>query len=132
MEASQVLKSHTVSIGGHFLEYSDVRCVAIIPVPGGRTQTITCEEILNDLYSRRLLRFSSKICPAIAAHDYQMLLEQTAFFNYCRFAIRDGFIEVEALADPATGDPLIWKEMITEVANLADQFELKLAGNDTN
>ena len=132
MEAAHTLKAFTGSIGGHFLEYSDVRCVAIVPVPGGRTQTITCEEVINDLYNRRLLRFSSKVCQADPAHDFQMLLAQTAFFNYCRFTIRDGIIEVEAVADPTAGDPVIWQEMIMEVANLADQFELKLSGKDAN
>ena len=132
MKAADTLKTHTDSIGGHFMAYSDVRCVAIVPVPGGRTQTITCEEVINELYNRKLLRFSSRVSPAENNYDYRMLLEQAAYFNYCRFAIRDGHLEVEALADPTAGDPVIWQEMVTEVANLADQFELKLSGRDAN
>lgn len=132
MKAADTLKTYTDSIGGHFLEYSDVRCVAIVPVPGGRTQTITCEEVVNALYNRTLLRFSSRVCTAESSYDYRMLLEQAAYFNYCRFAIRDGHIEVEALADPSAGDPVIWQEMVAEVANLADQFELKVTGRDVN
>ena len=114
------------------MEYSDTRCIAIVPVPGGRTQTVTCEEFHNHLYNRKLLRFSSKVCQAEPGMDYQMVLEQASFFNYCRFVIRGGTLEVEALADPASGDHQIYTEMVMEVANLADQYELRLSGKDAN
>jgi hypothetical protein len=61
-----------------------------------------------------------------------MLLEQTAFFNYARFVIRENYLQVEAVSgyDNAVEDEI--KEMIQEVANLADQYEMKLTGADVN
>ena len=59
-----------------------------------------------------------------------MLLEQTAFFNYCRFVINQNYLQVEAVAsfDNLTEETI--KEMLQEVANLADQYEMKLTGSD--
>jgi len=132
MEAAETLKAYADSLGGHFMEYSDTRSIAIIPVPGGRTQTVTCEEFHNQLYNRKLLRFCSKVCTVGSGLDFPMILEQASFFNYCRFVIRNGELEVETIADPATGDRTIYREMVMEVANLADQYEMKLSGKDAN
>ena len=62
--------------------------------------------------------------------DYKMLLDQSAFFNYCRFVIRDNYLQVEAVASLTGISEETIKEMVQEVANLADQFEMKLTGAD--
>ena len=59
-----------------------------------------------------------------------MLLEQTAFFNYCRFVVKDNYLQVEAVAPMIGITEETIKEMVQEVANLADQFELRLTGVD--
>jgi hypothetical protein len=58
--------------------------------------------------------------------------EQTAFFNYCRFVINQNYLQVEAVAslDNLTEETI--KEMLQEVANLADQYEMKLTGSDVH
>jgi hypothetical protein len=61
-----------------------------------------------------------------------MLLEQTAFFNYCRFVINQNYLQVEAVASVDTISENTIKEMLQEVANLADQYEMKLTGSDVH
>jgi predicted lactoylglutathione lyase len=59
-----------------------------------------------------------------------MLLEQSAYFNYCRFIISENHLQVEAVtALDAVSESTI-QEMLQEVANLADQYELKLTDTD--
>jgi hypothetical protein len=59
-----------------------------------------------------------------------MLLEQTAFFNYCRVIISDNYLQVEAVTPIDTINENTVTEMLQEVANLADQYELKLTDSD--
>jgi plasmid maintenance system antidote protein VapI len=61
-----------------------------------------------------------------------MLMEQIAFFNYCRFVLRDNYLQVEAVAPLIGVSEETLQEMVQEVANLADQYELKLTGADIN
>jgi hypothetical protein len=58
------------------------------------------------------------------------LLEQSASFDYSKFVLEDNFLKIEAscLVDSATQEQL--KEMIQEVAQLADHYEFKLTGQD--
>jgi hypothetical protein len=59
-----------------------------------------------------------------------MLLEQSAYFNYCRFVIKENYLQVEASTALDSATESVIKEMVQEVANLGDQFELKLTDSD--
>ena len=130
MNLSAFLKTYAEQIGGQFTEYNSSQSIIIVPVSGARFQTIVGTIHKNDLYNRKLIKLLSKICPIKPELDLRMLLEQTAFFNYCRFTISENYLQIEAVTDhdSATEDQL--KEMIQEVANLADQFEMKVTGAD--
>ena len=84
----------------------------------------------SSLYNRKVITFTSKVCPMNNSIDFKMLLEQTAFFNYCRFMISENYLQVEAVSSltGVTEDDI--KEMLQEAANLADQYEMKLTGTD--
>jgi hypothetical protein len=101
-----------------------------MPVSGGRFQTVLGTIKKNELYNRQLISLNSKVCSSSLTIDYKMLLEQTAFFNYCRFVINQNYLQVEAVAslDNLTEETI--KEMLQEVANLGDQYEMKLTGSD--
>jgi hypothetical protein len=79
---------------------------------------------------REQAMFTSKVCDFNSTLDLKILLEQNANFDYSKFILEDGYLKVEAscLADSATEDQV--KEMIQEVAQLADHYELKLTGQD--
>jgi hypothetical protein len=130
MDLTAFLKTYSEQIGGQYTEYNSTQSIIIVPVSGGRFQTIVATTKNNELYNRKLINLLSKICPVKPEVDLRMLLEQTAFFNYCRFTISDNYLQIEAVTtfDNATEDQL--KEMIQEVANLADQFEMKVTGAD--
>lgn len=126
------MRKYADQIGGQYTEYNQSMSIIIVPVSGNRFQTVIGNIRQNDLYNRKLITFTSKVCPFDSNYDLQHLLEQTAYFNYCRFMISEGYLQVEAVSalDGITEEAL--KEMVQEVANLADQYELKLTGADVN
>ena len=132
MELISFMKRYADEIGGQYTEYNAAQSIVIVPLSGSRFQTVIGIVKKNDLYNRKLITLSSKVCPVGPHLDLKMLLEQTAFFNYARFVIRENYLQVEAVSgyDNAVEGEI--KEMIQEVANLADQYEMKLTGADVN
>jgi hypothetical protein len=123
------MRRYSEEIGGEFNEYSPEFIIIIIPVSGGRAQTVVAEVRNNELYNRKLITFTSKVCPAQNDIDYRSLLTQTSFLNYGRFVIAENYLQVQAVAPYDSPEGAI-KEMIQEVANVADQFEMKITGAD--
>jgi hypothetical protein len=124
------MRRYADEIGGQFIEYDPNHAIIIVPVSGGRAQTVLANVVHNELYNRQLICVSSKVCPFRPELDLRMVLTQTAFFNYRRFTIRENFLQVEAVGSFAHLQEDIAKEMIQEVANIADQYEMKLTGAD--
>jgi len=126
------MKRYATEIDGQYTVYNTTASIVIVPLSGSRFQTVIGKIKTNELYNRKLITFSSKVCPVDQHLDFNMLLEQTAYFNYARFVIRENYLQVEAVAglENAVEDEI--KEMLQEVANLADQYELKLTGADVN
>src|SRR5437899_1398081 len=98
MNLSAILKSYADQIGGQYTEYDPSNSIIIVPVAGGRFQTVLGTVKQNELYNRKLITIHSKVCSIKPGMDYQMLMEQVSFFNYCRFIIRDNYLQVEAVA----------------------------------
>ncbi|MBS1506647.1 MAG: helix-turn-helix domain-containing protein [Bacteroidetes bacterium] len=130
MDLSALMKKYAEEIGGQYTEYDHSQSIIIVPVSGGRYQTVLGTITQNDLYNRKLISLNSKVCSIKPDIDYKMLLEQTAYFNYCRFVIKDNYLQIEAVASLIGLSEETIKEMVQEVANLADQFELKITGAD--
>jgi len=130
MDLTAFLKKYADQVSGQYTEYDNHHSIIIVPVSGGRFQTVMGNIKQNDLYNRKLIAFVSKVCMVKPGIDFQLLLEQTAFFNYCRFILAEGYIQIEAVASWDNISEETIKEMIQEVANLADQYEMKLTGAD--
>jgi hypothetical protein len=130
MDLRAFMRRYTDEIGGGYNEYSSEFMIAIIPVSGGRAQTVLAEVRTNELYNRKLITFTSKVCPAQNEIDYRSLLAQTSFLNYSRFVIVENYLQVQAVAPYDSIGEAEVKEMLQEVANVADQFELKITGAD--
>jgi len=130
MDLNNILKKYADQIGGQYIDYDHTNSVIIAPLSGSRFQTIMGVIRHNELYNRKLISLTSKVCVLSPTINFQYLLEQTAFFNYCRFVIREGYLQVEAVCALENLSEDTIKEMIQEVANLADQYELKLTGSD--
>ncbi|MBL7860967.1 MAG: hypothetical protein JNJ65_07365 [Cyclobacteriaceae bacterium] len=130
MDLPAFMRKYADQIEGQYTEYDPSHSVIIVPVSGNRFQTVLGTIKKNDLYNRSLITLSSKVCALKPNMDFKMLLEQAAYFNYCRFVIADSYLMVEAVnaLDGITENTV--KEMLQEVANLADQYELKLTDSD--
>ena len=117
-------------IGGQFTDYDHTKSVIVVPTAGSRYQTVVASTQKSPVSGREQAMFTSKVCDFNSTLDLKILLEQNANFDYSKFILEDGFLKVEAscLADTATEDQV--KEMIQEVAQLADHYELKLTGQD--
>lgn len=130
MDLRAFMRRYADEIGGEYNEYAPEFVIIIVPVSGGRAQTVVGEVRNNELYNRKLITISSKVCPAQIDMDYRSLLSQTSFLNYSRFVIIENYLQVQAVAAfDGIADSTI-KEMVQEVANVADQFELKITGAD--
>jgi hypothetical protein len=130
MDLTAFMKKYADQIGGQYTEYDPSHSIIIIPVSGNRYQTVIGTIRKNELYNRSLITLNSKVCAVKDGIDFKMLLEQSAYFNYCRFIVTENHLQVEAVTalDTITESTVI--EMLQEVANLADQYELKLTDTD--
>ena len=132
MNLQATLQSYSEKTGAQFIRYNDEVAIVIVAVPGGRNQSVIGTITESPLYNRRTIRLTSKVCPIAEHMNLKYLLEQTAHFNYCRFVIREGQLEIEAVAEvEGTSEETIF-EMITEASNLADQYEMHLTKKDQN
>ena len=132
MDLTNFMKRYAEEIRGQYIEYTQTLSVIIIPVAGSRFQTVMGTIKQSNLYNRKVIIFTSKVCPMKNDIDFKMLLEQTAYFNYCRFMIAENYLQVEAVSSLAGVDEGDIKEMLQEVANIADQYEMKLSGTDVH
>jgi len=130
MDLTAFMKKYADQIGGQFTEYDPSHSIIIVPVSGNRFQTVVGTIRKNDLYNRSLITLNSKVCAVKAGIDFKMLLEQSAYFNYCRFIITENHLQIEAVTALDTVTESTIQEMLQEVANLADQYELKLTDTD--
>lgn len=130
MDLTAFMKKYADEIGGQFTEYDPSHSIIIVPVSGNRFQTVVGTIRKNELYNRSLITLNSKVCAVKAGIDFKMLLEQSAYFNYCRFIITENHLQIEAVTALETVSESTIKEMLQEVANLADQYELKLTDTD--
>lgn len=130
MDLSATMKKFAEVTGGQYTQYDQSQSIIIVPVSGERFQTVMGMITENELHKRKQISLNSKITAIRPDIDYKMLLEQTLFFSYSRFSIKENYLQVEAVAplDQVSEETLT--EMIQEVANLADQYELKLTGSD--
>ncbi len=130
MDINSFLKNYADQIGGQYTAYNKDQSIIIVPVSGNRFQTVIGTIKKNDLYNRSIVTLNSKVCDINPNLDYKMLLEQASYFNYCRFIISGNHLQIEAVGAVDTITESDVKEMIQEVANLADQYEMKLTGSD--
>jgi hypothetical protein len=123
------IREYADHIGGQFTDYDQNRSVIIVPLES-RFQTVLATKQKSPVSGKDQAMISSKICEFKSDLDLKNLLEQNGNFDFSRFVLEDGYLKVEAscLASSATEDQV--REMIQEVAQLADHYELKFTGKD--
>lgn len=118
--------------GGQFTDYDHTKSVIVLPLTDGRYQTILAIARTSTTSGKELAVFTSKVCPLDAAVNLRALLEDNLTFDYSKYCIEDGYLKVEASCVVATANDAQVKEMIQEVALIADKMELKFTGLDVH
>jgi hypothetical protein len=132
MNFATVLEKYADQIGGTFTSYDSEKCIIVVPLKDSRYQTVLAATEKSKVSGKQRLYFSSKISELTDKVNLRDLLTQSALFDYSKFILQDGDLKVEAscLADSVTDDEI--RYMVQEVAQLADQYELRLTGQDVN
>jgi len=126
------VQQYAEQIGGQYTDYDHSKSVVVVPITGSRFQTVLAITQTSAVSGRNQALFSSKVCEYTNGLDLKNLLEQNANFDYSKFVLEEGFLKIEAscLENSVSQDQI--KEMIQEVAQLADHYELKLTGKDVH
>lgn len=132
MNVLSFLKQYADQIGGQFTDYDHAKAVVVVPLSDNRFQTVLCITQRSAVSGREQLLFASKICEFYPEIDLKLLLQKHGNFDYSKFVLDEGYLKIEAscLVDTATEE--LMKEMLQEVAQLADHYELKLTGLDVH
>lgn len=130
MDIMQYLQQYAEQIGGQFTDYDTSKAVVVIPINGSRYQTVLAVRQISRVSGRDQATFTSKVCEFKSTLDLKALLEQNADFDYSKFVLEEGYLKVEASCLTSTASEDQVKEMVQEVAKLADQYEMKLTGKD--
>jgi hypothetical protein len=130
MNIMNYVQQYAEQIGGQYTDYDHTKSVVVVPITSSRFQTVLAITQTSAVSGRNQALFTSKVCEYTNGLDLKNLLEQNANFDYSKFVLDEGFLKVEAscLASSVSQEQI--KEMIQEVAQLADHYELKLTGKD--
>jgi hypothetical protein len=126
------IRQYADQIGGQFTDYDHTKAVVVVPLAGGRFQTVLAITQPSQLSGKPLAVFTSKVCEFNDTINTRTLLEETATFDYSKFMVEDGFLKIEASCTAATVTEEQVKEMLQEVASLSDRFEHSLTGQDVH
>lgn len=129
---SNFMEQFAEEIGGQFSEYDKSKSVIIVPLNENRFQAVLGVLKFNEKFNKTGLEFSSKVCPFSDDIDCKQLIIENGKTCYAKFVIVDDFIKVEGSTFLETARIEGLKEIIKEVAQLADEWELKLTGLDVN
>lgn len=119
-------------IGGQFSEYDSSKSVIIVPLQDNRFQAVLGNVKYNEKFNKTGVEFSSKVCKYSEDIDLKEMLVENSKTCYAKFVISEGFLKVEGAAFLENINENGLKEILIEVANKADEWELKLTGLDVN
>ncbi len=132
MKIMNYVQEYAEQIGGQYTDYDHTKSVVVVPINGSRFQTVLAITQTSAVSGRDQALFTSKVCEFTNGLDLKMLMEQNANFDYSKFVLDEGYLKIEASCLAATVSQEQIKEMIQEVAQLADHYELKLTGRDVH
>ncbi|MFZ6011649.1 MAG: hypothetical protein ACOYXT_15000 [Bacteroidota bacterium] len=130
MNLINTVRQYADQIGGQFTDYDHSKSVIVVPIDRSRFQTVLAVSQKSPVSGRDQAIFTSKVCEYKGNIDLKMLMEQNASFDYSKFVLEDGYLKVEASCLTSSASEEQVKEMIQEVAQLADHYEYKLTGQD--
>ena len=129
---NKFMEEYALEIGGQFSEYDKSKSVIIVPLSENRFQAVLGVVKHNPKFDKTGVEFSSKVCPFSEEINLKSLLEENAKTCYAKLVVVDDFIKVEGSTFLNNIKEEGIKEIIQEVANVADEWEYKLTGKDIN
>jgi hypothetical protein len=129
---SELMQRIADDIGGQFSEYDKFKSVIIVPLEENRYQAVVGVLKHYDKINKTRIEFSSKVCQLSESIDLKELLMENAKTCYARFVIIDDYIRVEGSTFIESVNETGLKEIIQEVAQMADAWELRLTGMDVH
>ena len=129
---SELMEKIAEDIGGQFSEYDKYKSVIIVPLEENRDQAVVGVLKHSEKLNKTRLEFSSKVCQLSESVDLKELLMENAKTCYARFVIVDDYVRVEGSAFLESLTESGIKEIIDDVARMADAWELKLTGMDVH
>jgi len=128
MNLTDTMEKLAFEIDGRFVDYSCENTIITVPLSRYRYQNVT--GYLIDRPQGSMLEFMTTVCTLRPEIDYRAMLELNQDLYYSKVLIHEGFLKVAAAAlyDHCTED--LVRDMILEVAHVADDLEMRLIGCD--
>ena len=126
MNFSSTMQSIADQVEGSFSEYDENIAVLIVPVDEHRFQTVYC---YNE--GEKGLRFITKVCEVEDHMPLKDLLDESADLLYASFYVENNFLYVRGTTFMTDSEQGL-KNMLVEVAQIADKWENKLTGADVH
>jgi hypothetical protein len=130
MNFKKFCQDYAEEIQGEFREYDDTRSIIIIRLGDDRFQAVQGHVFTHEKYKQEVLQLKSKVCTEKDPILFRKILEASTEFVHAKFIMEDGFLKVEASGFTKNLNDGQIKEMIQEVGQLADEWELKITGKD--
>jgi len=130
MNLSVTMEKIAEEIDGKFLEYSAENTIITVPVGRYRYQNVTGYLIKRN--NVKVVEFMSRICELSTTIDHKAMLELNQELFYSKVVIHEGYLKVAAAALFEHCTEELIKDMILEVAKVADELEHELVGADIN
>jgi len=131
MNFKKFAQKYAQEIDGEFRDYDDHQSIIVIRLKGDRFQAVQGNVYMHDKYAgREVVQLKTKVCTSEQAINFSNVLASSADHIHSKFIIEDGFLKVESAAFMDSVNDSRIKEMIQEIGNLADEWELKITGKD--
>jgi hypothetical protein len=133
MDFKKFLEDFATAINGQYSEYDDSKSVIVVPLKDERYQAVVATKFINEKYHKEVVEFTSKVCSINEKINYVQLLKETESFIHAKLIIgEDDFLKVASSTFLDVSTPELLKEIIIEVAYVADDWELIITGADVN
>ena len=131
MNFKKFAQKYANEIGGEFRDYDDSQSIIVIRLKRERFQAVQGNVYNHEQYNgREVVQLKTKVCTAEESIDFLEVLASSSSHIHSKFIIEDGFLKVESAAFMDSVNDSRIKEMIQEIGNLADEWELKITSKD--
>jgi hypothetical protein len=126
----KILNDYANEVGGKIIPYTDSQSIIIMPTKHGRFQRVLGWTRISK--NHKFLEFDSKVTEYTPNIDFQKYLSEAANFTFCRLIVKEGFLQVASSVFVDEATPELIKDMVREVAEIADDLENQITGEDLN